>query len=65
MKKSNELVRIFSQVQDPRSHINKLHDIVENKVDYILALKENQKELLEQVQDEFRFCKNEVVNRYS
>jgi predicted transposase YbfD/YdcC len=36
--------------------------IVENKADYILALKENQKELLEQVQDEFRFCKNEAVN---
>jgi len=29
MKTSNELVRIFSQIQDPRSHINKLHDIVD------------------------------------
>jgi len=28
MKKSTELVRIFSQVQDRRSYINKLHDIV-------------------------------------
>lgn len=29
MKTSNDLVRIFSQIQDPRSHINKLHDIVD------------------------------------
>jgi predicted transposase YbfD/YdcC len=29
MDTSNDLVRIFSQIQDPRSHINKLHDIVD------------------------------------
>ena len=29
MKTNNDLVRIFSQIQDPRSHINKLHNIVD------------------------------------
>ena len=29
MKTSNELVRIFSQIQDPRSHINRLHNVVD------------------------------------
>ncbi len=29
MKTANDLVRIFSQIQDPRSHINKLHNIVD------------------------------------
>jgi predicted transposase YbfD/YdcC len=29
MKTANDLVRIFSQIQDPRSHINKLHDVVD------------------------------------
>lgn len=29
MKTSNDLVRIFSQIQDPRSHVNRLHNIVD------------------------------------
>ena len=29
MDTSNDLVRIFSQIQDPRSHVNKLHNIVD------------------------------------
>ena len=29
MKTNNDLVRIFSQIQDPRSHINKLHDMID------------------------------------
>lgn len=29
MKTDNDLVHIFSQVEDPRSHINKLHNIVD------------------------------------
>ncbi len=31
--------------------------IIENKADYILAVKENQKQLLEEIKDEFRFAK--------
>jgi predicted transposase YbfD/YdcC len=31
--------------------------IIENKADYILAVKENQKQLLEEIEDEFRFAK--------
>ena len=30
--------------------------IIENKADYILAVKENQKQLLEEIEDEFRFA---------
>jgi len=29
METSNDLVRIFSQIQDPRSHINRLHNVVD------------------------------------
>ena len=36
--------------------------IIENKADYILAVKENQKQLLEEVKDEFKFSKNIVVH---
>ncbi len=32
--------------------------IIENKADYILAVKENQKQLLEEIKDEFKFSKN-------
>ena len=32
--------------------------IIENKADYILAVKENQEQLLEEIKDEFRFSKN-------
>jgi predicted transposase YbfD/YdcC len=37
--------------------------IVENKADYILAVKENQKHLSEQVKDEFHFCKTENIDQ--
>ena len=36
--------------------------IIENGADYILAVKENQKQLLEQVEDEFRFAKEIETN---
>jgi len=29
MNKHNKLVSIFSQVEDPKSHINKLHNIID------------------------------------
>ena len=32
--------------------------IIENQADYILAVKENQEQLLEEIKDEFRFSKN-------
>ncbi|PCH51222.1 MAG: hypothetical protein COC22_05480 [Flavobacteriaceae bacterium] len=29
MNKHNKLVSIFNQVEDPRSHINKLHNLID------------------------------------
>ena len=37
---------------------NIANKIIENKADYILAVKENQKTLLNEIKDEFRFSKN-------
>jgi len=37
---------------------NIANKIIENGADYILAVKENQEQLLEEIQDEFRFSKN-------
>lgn len=37
---------------------NIANKIIENKADYILAVKENQEQLLEEIKDEFRFSKN-------
>lgn len=36
--------------------------IIDNGADYILAVKENQKQLLQQVVDEFKFSKNIEVD---
>jgi predicted transposase YbfD/YdcC len=34
-----------------------VNKIIENGADYILAVKENQEQLLEEIKDEFRFSK--------
>ncbi len=36
--------------------------IIEKEADYILAVKDNQLQLSEDVQDEFRFCKSPLIN---
>lgn len=38
--------------------------IIEKEADYILAVKENQPQLLEDVQDEFRFCKSPLSTEH-
>jgi len=35
--------------------------IIEKEADYILAVKENQKQLYQHIEDEFRFCKNPEI----
>jgi len=41
---------------------NIANKIIENGADYILAVKENQEELLEEIKDEFRFSKDIEIN---
>lgn len=38
--------------------------IIEKEADYILAVKENQKQLSEEIKDEFRFCKSAQVSEH-
>lgn len=38
--------------------------IIKNDADYILAVKENQKQLLEEIKDEFKFAKNIAVDSH-
>ena len=35
--------------------------IIDKKADYVLAVKENQKQLYRDIQDEFRFAKNSEI----
>jgi hypothetical protein len=32
MNKDDKLISIFNQVEDPRSHINKLHNLIDKKI---------------------------------
>jgi len=41
---------------------NIANKIIENGADYILAVKENQKQLLDEIKDEFKFAENPEIN---